>query len=68
MNGLASLFTKKSDFRLLAIFALILSGVLTGVGGYMDMTGQKRICGLSKKHAWHDGLYLAIVAVALAQL
>jgi hypothetical protein len=68
MNGLASLFVKKSDFRTLAIIALILSGVLTGLGGYMDMTKRKAMWGLTKKHAWHDGLYLAIVAVALAQL
>jgi hypothetical protein len=68
MNGFTGLFVKKSDFRLLAIIALILSGVLTGLGGYMDMTKQKAVFGLSKKHAWNDGLYLAIVAAALTQL
>ena len=68
MNGFASLFIKKSDFRMLAVITLILSGLFTGLGGYMDMTKRKAIWGLSKKHAWHDGLYLAIVAIALSQL
>lgn len=55
----------KGTVRTLAVVVLILSVMMTGLGGLMDIADEKRIGYLSKKHAWNDGLYLAVVAVAL---
>lgn len=55
----------KGTIRTLAIIALILSVTMTGLGGLMDIADEKRIGYISKKHAWNDGLYLAVVAAAL---
>lgn len=51
--------------RNLAIFVFVASLLMTGLGGSLDMirTGQ-----ITRKHAWNDGLYLAIVAVFLLLL
>lgn len=54
--------------RMLVFLLLILSAALTALGGFMDMSGTSRIYGFSKKHAWHDGLYLAVLAIPLSVL
>ena len=61
-------FNNKSHLRMLAIGALIMSMVLTGVGGLIDMTGGDRLYSISKQHAWNDGLYLVLASIALALL
>ena len=53
--------------RRLAIVALGLSLIMTGAGGYIDMTGRN-IYTLTREHAWNDGLYLALVSVAVSLL
>jgi len=53
--------------RRLAIVALVCSVIMTGAGGYIDMTGRN-IYALTREHAWNDGLYLVLVSVALSLL
>lgn len=48
----------------LAPLLLSLAVLLTTLGGWMDMTGRKKILGISKKHAWHDGLFLVLLTIA----
>jgi hypothetical protein len=51
----------------LAWIALLLASILTGLGGWLDMTGQATWMGISREHAWHDGLFLVLLAIALLQ-
>lgn len=51
----------------LAILLLVLSLFLTGVGGLADMLGVSRF-GISKEHAWNDGIYLILVSISLLLL
>jgi hypothetical protein len=51
--------------RTLAIIALVLSLVATGVGGLQDVLATKSI---SRQHGWNDGQYLALVSIALILL
>lgn len=51
----------------LAILLLILSLFLTGAGGLADILGINRF-GISKEHAWNDGIYLILVSIALLLL
>lgn len=56
-------------FVLQIVYVLIfLSLLLTGMGGWMDWTGIERMCGISKVHAWHDGMYLLLLAVTVVIL
>lgn len=61
-------FRNKNSVKTLALCSLLLSITLTGLGGLMDIADEKRIGYISKKHAWNDGMYLAIVSVALLLL
>ena len=61
-------FRNKDNVKTLALCALLLSITLTALGGLMDIADEKRIGYITKKHAWHDGMYLAIVTVALLLL
>lgn len=36
----------------------ILAIILMSIGGYADITKQKRIAGMSKQHYWSDGIFL----------
>lgn len=54
-------FIRATITPLLLSFAIL----LTALGGWMDMTGRKEILGLSKKHAWHDGLFLVLLTIAI---
>jgi hypothetical protein len=49
----------------LSYLAFALSLVMTGIGGLLDITEQDRIGFVSRQHAWHDGLYLLVVAIFL---
>lgn len=43
---------------------LLLSAVLTALGGVSDMTGW-RPYGLTRQHLWNDGMYAAVLAIAV---
>lgn len=49
----------------LSVILLLASLVLTGLGGWMDMIGVDRIYGISRRHAWTDGTYVAVLAIAV---
>lgn len=48
--------------RTLAIVALLLSVIATGVGGFQDVLSSGTI---TQRHAWHDGQYLVLLSIAL---
>jgi hypothetical protein len=54
-----------SLLRTLAIIALLMSVFATGVGGVQDLLATQSI---SRRHAWNDGQYLALLAIALLLL
>lgn len=54
----------KVELKLSAVL-LVMSLLLTGLGGWMDMIGEDRVLGISRRHAWTDGTYLAILAIAV---
>jgi hypothetical protein len=41
-----------------------MSFILIFLGGYADMINQ-RVFGLSREHYWSDGLYFAVLAIAV---
>lgn len=48
-------------------FSVLLLGasiVLTALGGLIDMTGI-RPYGLTRQHMWNDGMYAAVLAIAV---
>ena len=49
----------------LSVLLLLASLVLTGLGGWMDMIGVDRIGPISRRHVWTDGLYVAVLAIAV---
>lgn len=49
----------------LSILLLLVSLLLTGLGGAMDMMDVKRIGPISRRHVWTDGLYVAVLAIAV---
>jgi hypothetical protein len=53
--------------RTLAWLAIVIALLLSGLGGWLDMTGQAAWMGISREHAWHDGTFLVLVAIALLQ-
>ena len=49
-------------------FILLLSGlILTGAGGYMDMTNQDKMdkIPITKQHLWNDGIILILISIYL---
>ena len=48
-----------------SVLLLLASLLLTGLGGWMDMMGVDRIGPISRRHAWTDGTYVAILAIAV---
>ena len=53
--------------RTLAWLAIVLALLLNGLGGWLDMTGQSAWMKLSREHAWNDGKFLVLLAIALLQ-
>ena len=51
----------KTLFFTLAIVSLIVSFVVTGMGGWIDITGQPIL--VTKQHAWNDGLFMILLAI-----
>lgn len=54
------------DKNVLQVLTILLVGsalVLTGLGGYIDMTGKPLY--VSKEHAWSDGMFLLGLAILL---
>ena len=49
----------------LSVVLLFVSLVLTALGGWMDMVGVERVGPLSRRHAWTDGTYVAVLAIAV---
>lgn len=56
----------KQTLTWIAIFALLLALVLTGVGGWSDLLGRPIV--VSKQHAWNDGIFLMLVGIFLLLL
>ncbi len=48
----------------LSVLLLLASLALTALGGVLDMTGQS-FYGLTRQHMWNDGMYLAVLAIAV---
>lgn len=48
----------------LSVLLLAVSLVLSALGGWADLTGQ-RFFGLSREHYWRDATYLAVLAIAV---
>lgn len=55
----------KKSLLQLSMLAFVLSLLLTALGGFMDILDTERLGVLSRNHAWHDGLYLLVLAVFL---
>jgi Na+/H+ antiporter NhaB len=55
----------KQFLRAIIPLLLLASIAFTTLGGWMDMTGQKEILGITKKHAWNDGLFLILFTIAI---
>ncbi len=51
--------------KLAAIFVMVIAVLMTGLGGSLDILKKGTI---TRKHAWNDGLFLAILAVFLLLL
>ena len=48
----------------LSSILLILSIILSMLGGYSDMSGQ-RVFGLSREHYWSDATYICVLAIGI---
>lgn len=48
----------------LSSILLILSIILSMLGGYSDMSGH-RTFGLSREHYWSDAIYIGVLAIAI---
>lgn len=52
-----------SALQTAAIILLVIAFLLTGLAGLMDMSYNQ--FQITRQHAWNDGLFLGIVAIAL---
>ena len=52
-----------SALQTAAIILLVVAFLLTGFAGLMDMSYNQ--FQITRQHAWNDGLFLGIVAIAL---
>jgi hypothetical protein len=52
-----------SALQTAAIILLVVAFLLTGLAGLMDMSYNQ--FQITREHAWNDGLFLGIVAIAL---
>lgn len=50
------------------IILTIIALVLTGIGGWLDLTDSQLSLHFTSQHAWNDGLFLMLVAILLAIL
>lgn len=46
----------------------IIALVLTGVGGWLDLTKSEFSLQFTKEHAWNDAIFLMLLAILLAIL
>lgn len=56
---------KTSSLTVLALILFGLSVIATSAGGIMDMIQTD---GISKRHAWSDGIYLVLAAIFVMML
>jgi hypothetical protein len=55
-----------SALRQIAVLLLVLAVLMTGVGGLTDfLQNDYRV---TKRHAWNDGMFLVLMAIALILL
>jgi hypothetical protein len=54
------------NYKKVIYFLLIMSLIMTMMGGYCDMTNTDKIWIVSKEHFWNDGLYLLVLTVLIA--
>ena len=52
--------------KILGVLVLVIAVLMTGFGGLLDMSQNK--FQFTERHAWNDGLFLAVVAIALILL
>jgi hypothetical protein len=53
----------KSLLISLAFFFVLLATLVTGLGGWADITGKPIL--LTREHAWNDGIFAVLVAIFL---
>ena len=51
--------------KYLLTFLVVVAALATGFGGLRDMFGIS-LFGLSKEHAWNDGIFLMLLAILVA--
>ncbi len=55
----------KKNIFFLILCLVVLSALMTGAGGLLDMLGQDHLGPVSKTHLWNDGLWLLGLALLL---
>lgn len=58
----------KSSITTTILVLVIIAFLLTGLGGWLDMTDGKLSVSLTSHHAWNDGLFLMLLAILIAVL
>lgn len=51
----------KNLFFSLAIVSVVVALAVTGMGGWIDMTGRPIF--VTKQHAWNDGIFMVLLAI-----
>ncbi len=51
----------------IAIWSLVVIAlIMTGMGGWLNMTSNEMNIRLTSQHSWNDGLFLMLLAILLA--
>ena len=45
----------------LAFFLVAMASVMTGLGGWVDLTGRPLM--FTREHAWNDGIFAVLLAI-----
>lgn len=53
------------NFNKIIIILLSIAIILTSAGGFLDIQERKEVPIITKEHAWNDGLFLVVFAIAL---
>jgi hypothetical protein len=53
--------------RIIAIVLVVVALILTSIGGLLDAWKDGAFV-ISKQHAWHDGMFLTVLAIFLLLL
>lgn len=58
----------KSSMITIILILTIIAFILTGVGGWLDLTNTELPLHFTREHAWNDAIFLLLVAILLAIL